>query len=207
MAKVTKIGRMMNCYLIEGEQGAVLVDTQGESQREFLAKWLGDKNVGLIVLTHGHIDHVANAAYLSEKLDAPIAMHRADLPLLQNNGARKLHASTFLGFVVKFFSWFAMKAKIDPFVPEVFLKEGDTLEDYGINAVVKELPGHTAGSIGLLVDGDQLLAGDAVASYIVPTVAVVFEDEKKMLESADWIGQTSGAKDIYPGHGKVIERY
>ena len=206
MAKITQIGKLFCCYCVEGENGSILVDTQGEGEREFLEQWLKDKHVKLIVLTHGHIDHVANAAYLSQKLGAPIAMHPGDLPLIQNNRARKLHASTFFGFLIKFLSTFGRKGNIDAFTPDVFLQEGDSLQEYGVDAVVKELPGHTLGSIGLMVDGDQLIAGDAVANYIVPTVAVVFEDEMQMLESAAWVSEQSGAKDIYPGHGRVIER-
>ena len=73
----------VNCHLVQGKQGALLVDAgragYGEKLLALCQRW----DVRLIVLTHGHLDHVQNAAFLAERLGAPIAMHRADAALLE----------------------------------------------------------------------------------------------------------------------------
>ena len=53
------------------------------------------------------------------------------------------------------------KKRIEVFVPEVLLKDGDGLEEFGVEARVLELPGHTAGPIGLDVSGKAVLVGPA----------------------------------------------
>ena len=86
-----------NCYLLINGGNAVLVDTAREKGREKILKACRGYHVTLIALTHGHVDHVQNAAFLAEKLNVPIAMHRADLELLQNNEAQPLAAKTLKG--------------------------------------------------------------------------------------------------------------
>ena len=70
-----------NVYLVSEGDNAILVDTCREQYRGMIRDECKAKNVRLIILTHGHIDHIQNAAYLSEKLNALIAMHKADYEL------------------------------------------------------------------------------------------------------------------------------
>lgn len=92
---------------------------------------------------HAHYDHAENAAELSGILKAPIAMHKDDVNLIESNHNQSLSAKSFLGKIVlsaslKGFS----KTKMKEFTPSVFLKDGDDLSEYGINAKVVGLPGH-----------------------------------------------------------------
>ena len=143
-----KIKRMeagnVNCYLLTAGKDAVLVDTGREKYRDKVLGACLDYNVRLIVLTHGHVDHVQNAAYLARWLQAPIAMHEADLDLLPDNCMQPLTAETPVGKAVLALSVKSFREDVIPeFHPSVFLKEGDTLEKWGIPAKVIELPGHT----------------------------------------------------------------
>lgn len=54
------------------------------------------------------------------------------------------------------------KDTLDIFEPMVYLQDGDNLNEYGVDAKVVELPGHTEGSIGLEIEGDKLFVGDAL---------------------------------------------
>ena len=74
---------MVNCYLLTGKDGAVLVDTGETGYEEKILEACAGKNVRLIMLTHGHIDHIQNAAYLARELKAPIGMNEKDLALKQ----------------------------------------------------------------------------------------------------------------------------
>ena len=108
----------VNCYIISGEKGAILVDTGRETSRQMVLEACRPYNVRLIVLTHGHVDHVQNAPFLSEALSCPVAMSGADIPLLRDNmlqplSARSLLGKLVLGASIKSFH----KDKIPPFVP------------------------------------------------------------------------------------------
>ena len=92
------------------------------------------------------------------------------------------------------------KEQIQTFTPEIFLSEGDTLEPFGIQASVLELPGHTEGSIGLDVDGQAVIVGDALMHMLRPGMASIYTDRRKLRESAEKI-TALGERMVYFGHG------
>ena len=194
-----------NCYLISNVKSAVLVDTSREKYRQKILDACKPFQVRLLVLTHGHVDHVQNAAFLAQKLNCPIAMHRADLSLLVNNMNQPLSASRGLGRIVLSASIKSFKTdKIPAFAPTVFLDDGDSLDGYGVSASVASLPGHTDGSIGLDVNGQGLIVGDALMNMFYPTVSMLYYDRETMLQSAKKI-EKAGPCTIYFGHGKPVE--
>ena len=189
-------------YLLVGGKDAVLVDTGREKYRDKVLGACLDYNVRLIVLTHGHVDHVQNAAYLARWLQAPIAMHEADLDLLPDNCMQPLTAETPVGKAVLALSVKSFREDVIPeFHPSVFLKEGDTLERWGIPARAVELPGHTRGSIGLDIAEKHLLVGDALMNMLYPTASLLYNDRVEMLASARKIAGM-GERTIWFGHGK-----
>jgi len=158
--------------------------------------------VKLILLTHGHLDHIQNAAYLSEQLNAPIAMHEADFELSKDNLREPLFAHSILGKLVLWQSKrMIRKERAEPFHPTRFVQDGDALQEFGVNARIICLPGHTKGSIGVLVDDSELIVGDALMNLTHPVKTVLYEDRAIMEVSAAKISQ-SGAETIHFGHGK-----
>ena len=88
---------MVNCYLVTGEGGSVLVDTGEEPYKEKVLKACQGEEVKLIVLTHGHIDHIQNGAWLSRQLGVPIGMNEKDVELIENQFAQPLEGRGILG--------------------------------------------------------------------------------------------------------------
>lgn len=189
-----------NCFLISCGEAAVLVDTGTAPFREKVLAACRRVSPRLIVLTHGHIDHVQNAAFLAGELGVPVAMHPDDLPLLENNLAQPLSSRGLFGKVLLAASLSAMREPVPAFSPAVLLREGDGLEEYGIPARVLELPGHTLGSVGLDVDGRHLLVGDALMHWTVPGCPPIYHDRERMLASARKLSGL-GERQVYFGHG------
>ncbi|NLK65778.1 MAG: MBL fold metallo-hydrolase [Tissierellia bacterium] len=176
---------LVNCYIVSDGDSAILIDTGKKDNLDTVVEACKPYKIKLIVLTHAHCDHAENAADLSEILGAPIAMHKDDVNLIESNNNQSLSARVFLGKIIlsaslKEFSRSKMKA----FTPSVFLKDGDDLTEYGIAAKVIGLPGHTKGSIGIDVGGKELIVGDALMNMFYPTVAMLYNDEKVMKDSA-----------------------
>jgi len=86
----------------------------------------------------------------------------------------------------------------------VFLKEGDRLDSFGITATVLELPGHTRGSLGILVGDVDLFVGDALMNLYFPAKSLLYGDRENMLRSVERIGGFSGVT-IHFGHGKSLK--
>lgn len=194
----------VNCYLVTQNNTSILVDTGREKDRDKILKLCEAANVKLIVLTHGHIDHIQNAAYLSQKLNTPIAISREDSNLTKDNMLEPLSAKGLLGkLVLKASIRSFKKDKVEPFTAKVFLKEGDMLTDFGIQAKVVNLAGHTKGSIGLDMAEKFLIVGDALMNMVYPTVTMLYGNRENMLKSADKISSI-GERTIYFGHGKPV---
>lgn len=193
-----------NCYIVENETNGILVDT---GKKEYINKVIEQcktYHVKLIILTHAHFDHAENAARIANVLGIPIGMNEKDCNLIQSNANQTLSAENLFGKIVLSASLkdFSVR-KMEAFKPDIFLKDGDSLNDYGIDARIIALPGHTDGSIGLDVDHSHLIVGDALMNMFYPTVSMLFHNKSDMLASAEKISEL-GNRKIYFGHGKPV---
>lgn len=202
MVKINRIARgNVNCYIVTENDKAILIDTGRKKYREKILEKCREQHVSLIVLTHGHMDHCQNAAYLANALHIPIAMNKKDMNLIPDNRNQSLLAKTLVGKIVLSVSLSSFeKDSLEVFEPIIYLKNGDDLSGYGIAAKVVELPGHTKGSIGVMIE-DNLFVGDALMNMFYPTVSMLYADEYEMLSSAEYISEL-GEITIYFGHGK-----
>lgn len=201
MAEIKRIRcGMVNCWIIKGEKGSVLVDTGVVRYRDMLVNAARQEDVRLVFHTHGHVDHIGNTAALIEKLSISCSMHEADVELIQKLDARELFANTFLGKII-LNGTKQNKYHAPSFQPDRFFAGGETLDEFGMDAVVVALPGHTKGSLGLLVDGKNFIVGDAMFNILKPTHARIYEELEPMLDSIVAISK-SGCKTVFPGHGK-----
>lgn len=191
-----------NCYIIEEKGKAVLIDTARPKYRERILSACRKADIQLIVLTHGHMDHCQNAAFLAQQLNAPIAMCESDAELIKDNMLQSLAAKTMLGKLVLLISEKSFHDDVIPlFTPDIFLKDGETLSVYGVSAKVIELPGHTNGSIGMDLGEKGIIVGDALMNMFYPTVSMLYHDYDEMMASADKISRLGG-RLVYFGHGK-----
>ncbi|MFV0241962.1 MAG: MBL fold metallo-hydrolase [Lacrimispora sphenoides] len=206
MAEVKRIRcGSVNTYLIEEHGRAVLVDTGRNGFEEKVLAQCRKTKVELIVLTHGHADHVQNTAYLRKELGVPVALHKEDLSLIKDNFKEPLRFQGMLGMAVAEVTEKSFERdRIPEFTPEIFIGEGDWLKDYGINARIMGLPGHTRGSIGIDLDEKAVIVGDALMNMFYPGLSLVYWNRAEMLKSADKISAL-GARKVYFGHGSPVE--
>lgn len=214
----------VNCYLGCEEGQYVLFDTGGylvldktfDNRRELLGKALKENgcnkdNLKLLVLTHGDIDHVANAMYLKKQYGLQIAMHKGDVNLVQNPKLEDMMASfNYRGMIYKLVMK-CMKSKIESvmkktldafeqFTPDILLNEGDSLKQYGFDAKILHLPGHTEGSIGILTGDNELIVGDLFQNNKKLDKAINAINFKKLDESVQRV-EAMNVKAFYVGHG------
>lgn len=194
-----------NCYILRGSVGDILIDTGVEEERANIEEWLDGYDVRLIILTHGHFDHAGNAAYFANKYSAKIAMSRYDYRLSQGLAKHTLYPVSPLGAV--FAKLTGMNGKAykgnDPFKADIFLCEGDTLDEYGVDAMIIDLQGHTRGSIGVL-HGNDLYVGDALVNTFYPATPAIAESPRHTYKTVDYI-KNIRPKRILPGHGMPFD--
>jgi hydroxyacylglutathione hydrolase len=175
MSDVTTIavgrGFSVNCYLVRGADGFVLVDSGVAAGRGKLRAALAEAgcepgDLRLLAITHGDPDHVGNAKWVRDTYGAPLAMSAADAPMAETGDMLASRTGTRLGrILLGALKMVGMTLADDSrFTPDVTLAEGDSLVGHGLDARVYELPGHSRGSIAILTADGDLFCGDILAS-------------------------------------------
>lgn len=90
---IEKIECGCNCYILTQGQNSILIDAGMKNVKELLNK-CREKNVRLLLLTHGHMDHIKNAALVAKTLNIPIAMNEKDIAMISNNLVQPMIAHT-----------------------------------------------------------------------------------------------------------------
>lgn len=159
------LNQFSNCFVLRTESYNIYIDTALKSSQEALLPYLRENKRQIVLLTHGHWDHIGGNALVREH-GGQIWAHRADLPWLSDF---KLHWQ--IGF-----GQFSEDLPIPPQREETFwreigvpqpvdrfVQEGDQLVFDSLHLQVIELPGHSRGSVGYYdPESGTLFTGDAL---------------------------------------------
>ncbi len=201
--------RWVNAYLVKNDAGFVLIDTGMAGNRSTLEHELRDAgctpgDLKLIVITHGDPDHSGSAAYLRANYGANIAMHKAEAAAVERgNMFLSRGRLPFLRRVLKPLMRLFRLRKRDRFTPDLFLKDGDRLDEYGLAATILHVPGHTSGSIAVLTDDGSFFSGDFLENRTRPSVATFVDDAEALKVSFERV-KSLDIRTVYPGHGKAF---
>ncbi len=208
-----------NAYLLMGER-PVLVDTGAPGNADIIARRLEQlglkpRDLALILLTHAHWDHLGSAAELRARTKAPIMLHRADLHVAQA-GRQTIQPTGLDGVLMRPM----FPTRFPALEPDVILDGETTLEAYGLSARVIETPGHTPGSVSVLLpDGDAIVADVLRGAWAWPERPArhLFADDVPGVISSMRKLSSLPLKRVYTGHGQpfsgaalrrfVAERY
>jgi len=200
------------CYIIK-EKGAIMVDGGPPKMKATFLRRMKDvsidpKEIQLIVLTHGHFDHVGSAKEIQELTGAKIAIHEKDRKDLEQGFSKWPKGVTTWGKTSSSIFKVLLKNRMAfPTVkPDIIMDDnGLELNKYGISGKIVYTPGHTMGSVSVLLDSGELFAGCLAHNRLPlttrPTLPIYAENIDLVIESWKKV-ISAGAKLVYPGHGK-----
>ena len=154
----------VNAYLLRSAGRFVLIDTGPPRARMRVERALGragcaSSDLRLMVLTHGDYDHTGNACRLRGRYGAPIAIHPLDARMLREGdmfSGRNRPNLLVRWAISKLFGF----GRSERCAPDIHLEDAMSLRDYGLDARILLLPGHSSGSVGVLTSEGDLFCGD-----------------------------------------------
>ena len=160
VTKVTIKG-FANTYIIEGNEGAILIDTGLPRCENAILGKCREKNISLklIVITHGHFDHTGSAAALKRETGALVAVHSEDAQALRT-GISKMDRP--VGFIAHLMPLLMRSAKTDPLEPDILVDKEMSFKEYGVDGKIILTPGHTSGSISVMLNSGEAFVGDLI---------------------------------------------
>lgn len=218
----------VNCYLLKNKKRFILVDTGGHmfmdkqynDRRNDLVSELekngvNDSNLEMIILTHGDNDHTCNARYIREKFHSKISMYSNDVFMVEKADSNCYRINSNYQSVLLKLIFKLMDSKIkllmekvykefETFQPDILFENGQSLLEFDFEGTIYHSPGHTSGSICILDNEGNLIAGDLFANNKKPSLAINAQSFDEMKESARKILSENVVK-IYPGHGKPFK--
>ena len=131
-----------NCFFLPAS--GILIDAPQDA-----ADWLAGRGlrVKTLLLTHGHIDHVWDAARIRREHGCEVAFHR--------DGSEMLSEPDF-------FKKFGYMWEIEPVVADYFIDESPSQVVEGVDFQVLHVPGHCPGSLCFLEKAERVLFGGDV---------------------------------------------
>lgn len=133
-----------NCYLLHAPGGAILFDAPDGS-----CEWLESRGATpkLLLLTHGHFDHVPDVAKIKRRFNCQIGCHADTVPMITDP---------------EFFRRVGFQLEIEPAEPDFLISAAEAVNFAGAEFDVLEVPGHSPGSLCFYLRADQLVIGGDV---------------------------------------------
>jgi glyoxylase-like metal-dependent hydrolase (beta-lactamase superfamily II) len=138
-----------NVYLVVSAETRQCAVVDPGMDAEVVLNLIGERGLEVVYIlnTHAHFDHTFSNAAFSQATGAPLALHPADLPLLE----RLVESATGWGF----------SGGMPSPEPQIELAHGQRLELAGEMLEVRHTPGHSPGQVAFIFQGNALV-GDTL---------------------------------------------
>lgn len=184
-----------NCWIVSNDAGDVIVIDPGDDTEDVCAavENLPAENttVHAVILTHGHFDHVGSADEVADDLGSFTYISSIEADFIageEGTGGRE----------------FGMEAAVP--IINFKVNDGDTIVAGAIKVEVILTPGHSPGSISLLIHdeeakADYVFSGDTIFAGSIGRTDFPGGDEEAMNASIEIFAAMPSETKIFPGHG------
>jgi hydroxyacylglutathione hydrolase len=178
-----------NAYIIACPETkeAAIIDPAPDSFNKIVS-YLDDQQLTpkLLLITHSHWDHTADAAAVKKKYLLPIYIQFEDVKNLESPGSDGLPC------------WI----HIDGVSPTQFINEGDVIHLGKINLRVIHTPGHTPGGVCFYCPEENVLfTGDTLFKGTIGNLSFPTARPHLMWPSLAKLAKLPSQTKVYPGHG------
>lgn len=199
-----------NCYLIQAAQGWILVDAGQQSvaglfSRRLRKLGIDPDDIKLIIITHAHFDHVGSLAQIKSLCSCPILAHPLEARIIESGEVVIPPGTNVLGSMI---SWMGRHSKCLLGFPktevEITADQEFDLTGYGVAGKTIPTPGHTPGSLSVLLEDGEAIVGDLAMNVGRRTNFPIFAEQPREIAVSWDMLIKQGAAIFYPAHGRRI---
>jgi hydroxyacylglutathione hydrolase len=200
---------LSNVFLIK-ETRPILVDSGMPTEAKRIVQALQQAGVklcdlALILHTHGHWDHCGSSQQLKQWANVPVAIHEGDAEKLRKGSNGLLKPICLTARLARPF----LNRPFPGMEPDIVMKAEMDLNPFGVDGRIIPTPGHTAGSVSVLMAGGDAIVGDLImGGYLggrifprLPTYHYFAEDFALLKVSITKLLADYAPARIYVGHG------
>ena len=183
------LGGRSNVFLLTNGNRNILIDTGRKQYREKLIsnlRSIGARAIDYLVLTHSHFDHVESAEFFKRNYRSMVFVHSSEAAFLARGKNPPLKGTMFPTKI--YFSLFGEKMLTSltyrSCEADVLVNEIESFSGYGIDAYLLHTPGHSIGSMSLIIDNEIAVVGDAMFGVFPNSIFPPFAaDIKEVVKS------------------------
>jgi glyoxylase-like metal-dependent hydrolase (beta-lactamase superfamily II) len=199
---------------VSGREYTLLIDAGNKGKiphlEEVLKKAeLDFPDIDMIIITHSHYKHVGALAEIREKSRATVLAHRYEGDFLARGCTPFPEGTMICSKVINRIGglFLSEKAQYTPVNADILIDGECELVAPGYSVKIIPTPGHTAGSVCVIINNESAFVGDTLfnaipGSSVYPPFA---NDRKTLMESWERLLKT-GCRIFYPGHGTAFSR-
>ena len=165
------------------------------------------EEIKLILLTHGHWDHIGSVKEIQALTGAKVLMHQKDMHFLDETHPSQPPGFTLWGkIIIEGLKLYTSNMILPTFTVEIVAGDDEiSLAEFGIPGRVFHTPGHSWGSISVLLDSGQVFVGDLAMNMfpmrLRPGLPIFGDDMQTIKKSWKKLIEM-GARMVFPAHGK-----
>ena len=202
-----------NSYFITTDRLNILLDTGKVTANKRLRNNIGSlklerKKIDFLVLTHTHFDHCQNAAQIKKQENCKIIMSAKEKSFVEKGYTPVPYGTTMISKRIYELGirLGTKRFRYAPFIADRFIVDEFEFIDNELDIRTINTPGHSAGSMSILVDNEIAIVGDTLFGIYPNSVFPPFADNPvELIDSWHKLLETDCILFL-PGHGKAIKR-
>lgn len=192
-----------HCYIIIENDHAIVIDPgDTDPVREALLEEAVTVDLGIV--THEHCDHIYGCTSIRDEFHCRvIACRKCDENMRDSRRNSSRYFDAFVGVQTKISSdRLRSMPPFTTFADDVF--DGElTAEWMGHNLYIRETPGHSQGSVCIILDNTIMFSGDTLLKDdVTETKFSGGSEEQFQTVTMPWIRSLPSGLTVYPGHGE-----
>ncbi|MFT8314591.1 MAG: MBL fold metallo-hydrolase [Clostridium sp.] len=197
-----------NSFLVSNGEKYILIDTGRKNKWKELKNKLdelgvNENSIDSLILTHTHFDHAENAYNIKENYKANLIVHKSEEDFIRNGNNPVIKGTNLAtGFITRILGESLRKFyKYKAVTCDIVVEDNFNLVDLGFEAYILHTPGHSIGSLSIIIDNEIAIVGDTMFGVFRNSVFPPYaEDKITMIKSWKKLLNT-GCSLFIPAHG------